>query len=444
MSSRTDAAATAAAPDFRTRGPFVTVLALALVFVIQACGGTERRTGGTTGPGPGAAPPSLTVSVTVDPVDAGLAQALGWSSGVPDAEVRLLRIGEGTWESLLTDQSGSARFEGVLPGTYRLYATRTLTTDEAQDASQPVRAFGDGQTLELSSNGQHVASLQLLADRPSGLVISELGNWIPSNQETGLVGYPEAIYLELYNGSATTQFLDGLTVGASFYTGNTNPTPCIDTRTARTDPAGVYVRQVLQFPGNGASYPIAPGEVKVVAVSAIDHTGVHPGLYDLSGAAFEIRGVASADNPAVPDMLDVGLQPFVTPLGGRSLTPLMKSRRVYVLADAIDPQSMPVLMRDGLGDGFVRVPADLIIDAVSTGTIWPDRDLEFTQCAPTVHPTFDRYEGGFTLFGAPKPRASYQRRILRQDGNTVLQDTDTSAADLVEAPPTPGTLPTAN
>lgn len=398
----------------------------------------------TAPPPPGSGPSSLSVSVAVDPEDAALGVALGWEAGVPGAEVRLLRLGEATWESISTDETGVARFSNVLPGTYRLYATRTLTTAEAQGVGEPIRAFGDGQTLEIPLNGQHTTELKLLADRPSGLVISELGNWIPPNQETGNKGYWEALYFELYNGSDRAVFLDGYVFAVSFFTGTSNPTPCSVTAAARTDPTGVYIGQALQFPGSGSDYPIVPGEVKVIAVSAIDHTVVHPGLYDLTGADFEIRGVAAADNPSVPDMLDVGLEPFVTPQNGASLTPLADSEWVYVLAEPFDPQSLPIMLRDGNGRGFVRVPAALIVDAVSTGIVWPDFDLEFPQCAPTVHPNFDRYEGGFALFGAPAPRATYQRRILRRDALPVLQDTNTSAFDLVFTDPTPGTLPNSN
>lgn len=53
---------------------------------------------------------------------------------------------------------------------------------------------------------------------------------------------------------------------------------------------GVYARKALAFPGSGGEHPILPGEVKVVATSAIDHTPVHPDLFDLSSADFEIRG----------------------------------------------------------------------------------------------------------------------------------------------------------
>ena len=202
-------------------------------------------------------------------------------------------------------------------------------------------------------------------------------------------------------------------------------------------------RQMVAFPGGGGDHPLAPGQVALVAVSAIDHTEVHPSLPDLSGAAFEIRGVASVDNPLVPDMLDVGLAPFVQDLGGSSLTRLSVLRQAFFISDPITPGSLPVAYRDGNGQGWVQVPRESLIDVVGLTVILADADRQFSPCIPLVHPSFDRYEGGFLTIamGLEEPRLSYQRRVLRSGGTVTLQDANTSAVDFILADLTPGTLP---
>lgn len=413
-------------------------IGLALLLV-TACGGGERN---ATGPAPVGPPPptvrTLTIHTTVAPEDASLAASLGWTNGIPGALVHLLRTGTNVWETGTTNSSGVVEFLNFLPGSYRIYAGRTLSAAEAQAIGEPIRAFGDGNTVAIGA-GEVEIELSLLADRPPGLLISEIGFWTPPVQETGTATYAEAVYFEIYNASSGTIFLDGKTFSVSFFTRTTNPTPCSQTLGARTDPGGVYVGQVLQFPGGGAEYPILPGEAKVVPVSAIDHTPIHPELWDFSNADFEIRGAAAADNPTVPDMLDIGLEPFVIPFAGISLTSLSPGNWVYVLADSFDPQNLPILLRDGNGRGFVRVPPELLLDVMSTTNLRPDGDGDFRVCSPTVHPDFDRYEGGFFEIGILSDRVSYQRRVLRHDQHPILQDTNTSAFDLVLQTPTPGT-----
>jgi len=414
-----------------------------LILLSSACGGGDRTVTGQPGGGTdGPSLATLTVHVGVSTEDATLAQSLGWTQGVPGALVHLLRNGTATWKTATTDGNGDARFERVLPGLYRLYAGRALTVGEADAVGEPMRAFGDGDTFEVASRGEITRTLALLADRPGGLVISELNQWVPPVQETGNTTYAEALYFEVYNNSDQTIFLDGKTFGVSFGAAESLPQPCSSTSFERNNPAGVYAHQVLAFPGAGGEHPISPGEVKIIPISAIDHTSVHPLLWDLSHADFEIRGVASADNPSVPNMLDVGLAPFVTNFAGISNAAFFGSRRAFFLAESFDPQTLPIAFRDANGRGWVLVPADKLLDVVSLTVIFPDNERNFPPCAPAINKNFDRYEGGFLdISGSEDPRLTYQRRILRFDGNAILQNANTSAVDIMMLEPTPGTLP---
>ena len=208
-----------------------------------------------------------------------LSEALGWQEGVPDVEVQILRNGTAEWLTARTDSTGTAVFTDLLAGLYRVFGGRTLTEAEAASIDQPIRAFGDGRTLKVFLETD--LELVLLADRPGSLVFSEFGSaW-----------YLAGRYFEVYNNADTTIFLDGKMFGSTWVIGQElDWMPCTTSLQWRSDPAGVAARFVLQFPGSGTEHPIPPGEVRTVAVSAIDHTPVHPTMLDLSGADFEIGG----------------------------------------------------------------------------------------------------------------------------------------------------------
>lgn len=406
-----------------------------LVLTVWSCGG-ERQ---VAGPDPARTPQTeLTVHATLDSEDAQLQGALAWEEGVPGATVHLLRVGTGEWKTERTDESGEATFRPVLAGTHRLYASRTLSEVEAQGLPGPIRAFGDGRPIEIKGGQTNPVSLSLRADQAGSLVISEVSGGSPPPWETGNTGYLEAQYIEVFNNSDRVEFLDGRLLGGTLHGSNS----CTESAGPRADPGGVLATQILAFPGNGGDYPIGPGETRVIPISAIDHTGVHPNLLDLSHADFEIRGVASADNPSVPDMLDVGLERFVLTAGGGSLTPLLVSRLAYFLAEPQDPRALPVVYRDMTGRPWVRIPGHTLTDVAALVLIWPDSERDFTPCSPIVARPFDRYEGGFYPVGGTEPNLSFQRVVLRQEGGrAVLQDTNTSAADFVLADLTPGTQP---
>lgn len=421
-----------------------TWVAAALALVFNACSGSERQ---IAGPGGGDDLPStatLQVAVEVAPEDAELAGALGWEVGVPGADVHLLRNGSDTWRTAMTDAAGRAEFQNVLRGRYRLYAGRRLSSAEADAGGEPIRAFGDGMTFDVDDVGPIAVSLRLLADRPGDLVISELSSWRPPPWEVSGASTDGALYYEFYNNSDRVVYLDGKLFGQSLQGKEQVPTPCTMSAPARTDPAGLYARLILQFPGSGTEYPVLPGETTLVAAMAIDHSPVHPDLFDLRHADFEIGFPGFADNPDVPNMRDVGLSPVVVTIGGEPSLAFGMSNYAFFVAEPLDPHALPILFRDGNGRGLVRIPREALIDVATTATIFPDLDPDAFPCIPAVHPDFDRYEGGFRVrhLGEVGPPESFQRRILRTvGGRAILQNANTSAVDLMMAPVSPGALP---
>lgn len=382
---------------------------------------------------------TLTVRVLLDEANSDTA-GLGWETGVSGAEVHLLRSGTAEWETATADADGEVVFDRLLPGLYRLYAERRLSAQEAQSLGLPVRAFADGGTFMVPRAASTV-TLHLREDRSDGLLISEINGALPPPWESG--SYGDGLYFEVYNPTGSVRFLDGMLFASAYHLGfnDFSSRPCEVTQSVRADPSGLHTTQVLEFPGAGSDFPIFPGEVKLVAQGAIDHRPVHPWLFDLRGADFEIIGQGGADNPAVPNLREVGQTPFI--LRG-TISPLARGRTILFLAEPTDVGSLPISFRDHTGRGYVKIPAERIVEAVAFQALWPERDREVPPCEPMTATRFDRYEFARLEIGlgVEQVNLAYQRLLLRSGPvGPVLQNTNTSAADFVLGPHTPGRVP---
>jgi hypothetical protein len=382
----------------------------------------------------------LTVAVGLEAEAAGIGEALGWSEGVPDAEVRVHRIGtEFAWQTTLTDSSGVARFPNLLPGSYRLAAYRALTDEEvARLDDGRRRAFGDGRIIGLS--GARTDTLTLEPDRRGSLLISEVYGteaFFPGGS------YHHQGYVEVYNSSDTMIYLDGKMLGQAYDKDREyGPTgwTCARTVVYRIDSAGVWAHRFHRFPGSGTEYPLAPGEVALVAFDAVDHSQIYPSFPNLARADFELLGAADVDNAGVPNMPEVGLTSHPE---GHGMW--LRVDNTYFLSEPVDVETLPHAWDEWGRTPFeiVRFPREALLDVLATeyNSTWSD------QCCPPcregkVHRDFDRLAGGFTSFGGDI-EYSVQRIVLDStpDGRAILQDTNTSGVDLIRALYTPGTLP---
>jgi hypothetical protein len=372
--------------------------------------------------------------------DSALAAELGWSGGVPDAAAQWAYVEH--WRYLFqdthSDSAGMLRIPSEGSGMYWIAAGKEIELDGLP------RVLGGG--LQTRTSGP---PLTMRLDDPGSLVISEVHSTHPPPWETGGRGYFGSTYIELYNNSATTLYLDGVVLGVAYtvtvdYSANGHHS-CSFTKAFREDPRVIWSRWHWRFPGSGTEHPIAPGEVVVVAASAADHTQVHPSMLDLTDAEFEFLEAGAADNPAAANMEKVWPNQ-----GDQSNAFLLSNARWFVSApvdlDALDTMvdddwlyGEPVLHR-----GF---PADAIFDVAlmwldATNTVVIDRSVP--PCDYPIHPTFDALPGGY-LYGEANPGdllVSPQRRVVRvENGQRILLDTNTSAVDFENLPRTPGWIP---
>ncbi len=331
---------------FRVFSSDAVTLVLLLMY-LGACssGGTQLVDPGTAPGEPGdVAKPGLSMTLMLDSASLGLAEALGWTDGrVPGAEVVLQRGGVITQrDTLRTDETGSAGIENLVPGEYKAWASRVLTAAELAQATATgwnVRVLGGGGKFPVTGGPQQ-AVLELSPDQPGSLVISEW--YFTSILPLGTTSnYVFGGYVEIYNNSDSTIFLDGKIFGAGWSISFDSPfRPCSDDR-LRNDPLGIFARFMHAFPGSGTEHPLAPGTVVLIATDAIDHSALVEGGMDLSGADFEFFGNGDVDNPAVPNMIDVGLEPFF--LGhGVLFLPFGGGAEVPFIAEPVDIAGLPV------------------------------------------------------------------------------------------------------
>ena len=376
----------------------------------------------------------LTLQVGMAPEGAAVAEALGWGSGVPGAEVRVHRLGtEFAWETGVTDQYGTARLPRLVPGQYRIAVYKALSESDAAIAG--VRALAGGFLGRVAASGTE-RTIGLVPNQPGSLVISEI---FAHDYAEFMLASRHYYYVELHNNSDQIVFLDGLTFGTTsgVPTTETLSETCEASAFRRHDPDGVWASFLHRFPGEGGEYPLMPRTTAVVALDAIDHSAFHPLLPDLSGADFELLGHSDVDNPDVPNAVEIGILPWHH---GHGVNLRVLGDALFV-AKWVDPDVLPryVSVTPAGEYEYLRVPTDRLIDVVWAEMSWPWAEQQVVFCDGPVHPRFDQLGGGYIVHHEDGA-VSMQRIGLPGGSDGRLQDTNVSAVDLTKAPITPGRI----
>jgi hypothetical protein len=382
----------------------------------------------------------LSLTFRIASEDSAVAQALGWPEGaVPDAEVTLSRTGSSEELTGTTDAEGSITFEKLLEGNYRASAVRILTEEERAllaDPDRDVNALGGGGSFDVSAPATE-KMISLAAGRPRSLVISEMS---PVAEPNPAGFYSFGNYLELYNNSDTTVYLDGKLIGNAFAPSYDYPKwPCAEYERWSNDPEGIWAMFIYQFPGTGRQHPLAPGELAVIATDAIDHREYGDGAVDLSDADFEFIGTGDVDNPAAPNLVSVGQRPCCP---GTTHGLEFRWPDLFV-ANPVDLDAVPkeVPTNYPSTSAVWRIPAEAVLDAALFESV--RNSLGYPLCPNPIHDNFDRQTAVIIRGSAEGSHYSAHRRILYTlpDGRAILQHTRTSARDFVWALRSPGELP---
>jgi hypothetical protein len=379
---------------------------------------------------------ALLVTVTIAPADTALATRLGIPNGVlSNAEVVARRVaGQQGPQTDTTDSAGQATLSGLLPGAWTVTAVRPLTEAERatlDSANRDVLGFGGAAQVTVSDS-VHAVSVAAVAGRGGTLVISEA--YLPYPLVTSVSGsnYMLGQYIEVHNNSLDTLYLDGKVLALMMpWVYDDGVFPCGMSAPWREDPEGIWTQFFWAFPGTGHNHPLAPGASAVVAVDAINHQPIYPGLLDLSNADFEFLGASDVDNPAVPNMVNIpGWSNWPSTVGHG---PNWVSTIQIFLADSFNPDSLPHDYLPAVADPlFIRVPRGKVIDVLTSASV-PGNPYGKADCN-FVHPIFD---AAFAQLVDGSVEHSITRRLL-VPALGLLQRTKVSAVDFELAAPSPG------
>jgi len=307
------------------------------------------------------------------------------------AEVRVQARNQQFLTSSVTSPDGAASFHNLDTGNYTVFARREMFIDNNK------KTFTG--SFDVLVNGSELRSDTLIVKliAASQLMINEI--YYTGSCSSSFYFYD--LFVELYNASADTMYLDG----------------CIITRQSQTiDPdmeSKDYVTAIYayQFPGTpvtGRQHPINPKQFVVIAGTAIDHRLFCPSGLDLSHADWEtFNPLANQyDNPAVPNVNNITTS--------RVKYLINLSHNGVVLADGSEYSFDP--------DGHMWIPIRTVIDGV-----------EYSSNPAVAKELTVRVDAGFA--GVNIAKYSGYSTELRELG----LDTNDSSFDFINlAHPTPG------
>jgi hypothetical protein len=381
----------------------------------------------------------LTLSIQVDPEDSAVARELGWTRGIPGAEVTISPADADTAKgppvaALESDNAGGVSIGDLPDGHYIVEVTRLLAPAETAKLTAP----GDVVGFMAYAVVERVEDILLVpGSHRRSIVISEWA-FEPEWERNPLQMYFYGGFLELTNNSDTTIYLDGLVVGDGYAKdSDLRPGWCAASEFVTTDPDGVWARFLDSVPGTGRDHPLAPGASVVIATDGIDHSGIVPGGLDLSHADFEFIGDADVDNPGVPNMVDLTVKYWAYMPHG-----LVSGyfTHLVVISFVALPLDTASLLHTPTND-YVRIPRGRLLDVVASRAAYI---FEWPECPDIVHPNFDRQPARFKVDSRLLPEALSGHRkvaLTRSDGRKILQDTRSGMADFFRGPRTPGRLP---
>jgi hypothetical protein len=375
-------------------------------------------------------PAAVSVTLLVRAEEPGLAAALDWPAGIPAAEVEITaEEGENGWRwNGESDASGTVRVADVPAGTYRVSVRRVLNESERTRLDGAINAFIDERVLLLDGAADY--TWEVPAARTHSLIISEFffrGLQVPN----AICCYYFGGFLRIHNNADSTVYLDGMILGQGFtlFADYAPLRSCAALQHMRLDPEGIWSMFFHRFPGTGRDYPVLPGRSVIVATDAIDHRPF--GAHDLSGADFElVSATGGVDNPAVPNLVDIGTQPH--PLGHGLY---FNTQTVFFLAAAQDDTKLLRMREPNYPYEYARIPFNTILDSgIVVVESFLAGELVSPPCRELVHATTDR---GYALnLRFDQPHLSLHRRPLltAPDGRTILQHTGNSGVDFFVGP----------
>jgi len=349
-------------------------------------------------------PESMRLQLNISVIDTSeFTQSIYGTTSVPDARVFLNSISYYNTYDTLSDSSGSAIFNGILPDLYNISVTKTIPADlcsTVTGVALPRALNGQVQNIEITGSTCNV-TVYVTPSSIGTIIFSEI--YYNGSVKNPIPYYYHDQFTELYNNSDDVVYLDSLIIADAEY--------------GYRDEDYIHSVHAYMFPGDGDDYPLAPGEMVIVAQDAINHTANNS--IDLSGAEFEYYayGQSDVDYPAT-NMIQLHHKYGVDFLYS------VKSSAVVLLKVA-DPYAYGY-------DNYnqIQLPKSAVLDGVEYKEDLTD--YAYKRLGPTIDAGIT---GGFEMYQSK----SIQRKIdYYKDGRAILMDNNNSSIDFgVITPPTP-------
>lgn len=349
------------------------------------------------------------------------------------AEVVLTNTSDGSVQRGVTGSGGEATFSAVLPGTYS--ATATIRLNEEQSlllggAKSAIQLTGSVNNLVVMNGQNPTFTIDLQLSALGGLVIKEVYYTASRTPSNGT--YFSDQFVELYNNSSDTIYLDSLCIGDVYgVSGLINPTSL--PTDFKDDVNHVYLNNIWQVPGSGKTHPLAPGKSIVIAQDGVNHQDplLNPSspvnLADADWETFNARADnRDADAPDVPNLRRVyftgGFDWLLTVFGPGVV--IFKGDSAQLVSQTAPIPSAPTLAPR------IKIPNAVVIDAFEA---LRDGSSASFKRIPTV------LDAGFVFADDTYNKQSFRRKTLNQiAGRRILQDSNNSASDFEKlSSPTP-------
>jgi hypothetical protein len=335
-------------------------------------------------------------SISIYAVDTSNVIADNTVVGVPGVTVRMSALGFFFQRTVVTGEDGIAEIADIPAGRYILTAEKSANN---------ILVFGQKEK-SLGSEPALIDTLKMGFVPTTPLVMNEI--YYAGCKASAFYYYDQ--FIELYNSSDQTIYLDGYLIGRG-----THYEDLLDWETV--DYAIAYY--LYQFPGERGvtqDYPIEPGEFLIIACDAIDHSAMtqEEACVDNSDAEYEFC------NPFQYDYCVSGkvhLQPVTTE--GKDFTMNLGHESVFIANG--EEYSFHEHINDNGTQVYAHVPLETILDGVEYASS-PEAPRYMTRrLDATVAPGAPKYGG-----------RSIERRFPGLDSNNSSFDF------IVTDAPTPG------
>lgn len=353
---------------------------------------------------------------------------------VAGIEVLVEDISSGARYTGMTDASGEAGL--TLPdGLYRVNASTKMATDMFNGAADKVAVSGGTVNLRLP----------MVHSKTGVIVIKELycGGCKKLPQEGS---YQVDQYVILHNNDYEVQYLDSLCLGtmAPYNSTGVNYFVSKDPDSGETVfPEFVPVIQAIwQFPGDGRTFPLQPGEDAVVCFrGAVDHTAQYPLSVNLNRPDYFVcynptYFPNTEYHPAPGDMISPSryLDVVIKTGQANAYTLSISSPTLLVFRSAGIAMQDYVRLADSITpvpgsavDNVVKIPYEWVMDAVEVF------DARSANNSKRLSPVLD---AGYVLQTDVYMGTSLMRRTDTAEsgkaGYEVLEDTNNSLKDFYE------------